>query len=108
MKFEPSQIKNHILDLGEVIINLDLKKTTEAFNRLTKIPFQEIYSQSKQIDLFNALDKGLISEPDFLKELQSQIGYQGPEEDVRKAWNSMLLDVPKERLNLLLRLQLKY
>jgi glucose-1-phosphatase len=108
MTLIPSQIKNIILDLGGVIINLDFDKTTTSFNQLMKIPFQDIYSQSKQTELFNKLDKGLISEPDFFKELQRLIEYTGPEEDIRNTWNAMLLDVPAYRLELLDRLKQKY
>jgi len=95
------EIKNIIFDLGGVIINLDYARTINAFNRLSEIPFESIYSQSGQADLFNRFDKGEISEFDFFSQIRRLIRYNGPDEDLLFAWNAMLLDVPEERLDVL-------
>ncbi|HRD40766.1 MAG TPA: HAD family phosphatase, partial [Bacteroidia bacterium] len=70
-------IKNVIFDLGGVIINLDVNKTIVEFNKLSKIPFEQIYTQKQQTDLFNAIDKGEISEKDFFTEIAKQIQFDG-------------------------------
>jgi putative hydrolase of the HAD superfamily len=101
-------VKNIILDLGGVIINLDIPKTISEFNQLSALPFEHIYTQAEQSDLFSALDKGQISESDFFIELARLIQYQGPHDLLLKAWNAMLLDVPAHRLQLLLDLKNKY
>ncbi|MDI1356194.1 MAG: HAD family phosphatase [bacterium] len=94
-------IKNIIFDLGGVIIDLDMDRTIQAFNMISTVPFEEIYSQSNQIELFNEFDKGKLSDYDFFKQLRQQIRFEGPDEDLLFAWNAMLLDVPEERLELL-------
>jgi epoxide hydrolase-like predicted phosphatase len=101
-------IKNVIFDLGGVIINLDVNKTISEFNKLSKIPFEKIYTQKEQIDLFNLLDKGQISTTDFIGELKQKISYNGPESDLLDAWNAMLLDVPEERLDVLVEMKHNY
>jgi hypothetical protein len=58
-------IKNIIFDLGGVIIDLDMQATISAFNKLSSVRFEEFYTQATQIELFNAFDKGTISELDF-------------------------------------------
>lgn len=59
------EIKNIIFDLGGVIINLDTQRTIDAFNKISQIPFEDVYSQAGQIELFNLFDKGKISDFDF-------------------------------------------
>lgn len=102
------EIKNVIFDLGGVIINLDTNRTIAEFNRLSSIPFETLYTQAGQSDLFNLFDKGKISDFDFFSQLRKQIRYEGQEVDLLYAWNAMLLDVPSERLDLLVRMKQKY
>jgi glucose-1-phosphatase len=101
-------IKNIIFDLGGVIINLDINQTIFQFNALSKIPFESIYTQAKQNDLFNLFDKGKISENDFFKELKTLINYAGKREPILDAWNAMLLDIPERRLDTLVEAKNKY
>jgi len=101
-------IKNIIFDLGGVIINLDVNKTISEFNNLSYMPFEAIYTQANQIELFNAFDKGLISNEEFFSEIRKQIRYEGPEFELQKAWNAMLLDVPDRRLNVLVKMKQNY
>jgi glucose-1-phosphatase len=102
------EIKNIIFDLGGVIINLDTQLTIAEFNKLGRIPFEEVYSQASQTELFNLFDKGKISDFDFFSHLRKQIGYEGPEVDLLYAWNAMLLDVPEERLDILVEMKQNY
>lgn len=102
------EIKNIIFDLGGVIINLDTQRTIQEFNKLSRLPFEEFYTQSSQLELFNLFDKGKISEFDFFSELRKHIGYEGPEVDLLFAWNAMLGDVPEHRLDLLVDMKQNY
>ncbi len=101
-------IQSVIFDLGGVIINLDASRTISAFNKISQIPFQNIYTQAKQDELFSLLDVGKISTSDFLTEVKRQIRYNGPNEDVLSAWNAMLLTGPEERLVILVEMKHNY
>lgn len=103
-----SQIKNIIFDLGGVIINLDINRTINEFNKLATTPFEAIYTQLQQSPIFDQFDKGLISENDFFNELQIQIKAKVEKEDLILAWNAMLLDFPINRLKLLEKLKQHY
>jgi len=102
------QIKNIIFDLGGVIINLDINKTIQAFNKLSNIPFETIYTQLQQTPIFDKFDKGEISESDFFDELQIALALPISKEKLIFAWNAMLLDFPKHRLDLLQKLKPHY
>jgi putative hydrolase of the HAD superfamily len=103
-----NSVKNIIFDLGGVIINLDILATIEAFNQISEVPFESIYNQAKQNPIFNLFDKGEISEFDFFTELRKELRFEGSDEILYTAWNRMLLDVPEERLDLLVELKPQY
>lgn len=101
-------IKNIIFDLGGVIINLDINSTIWAMNRISHVPFERIYTQASQSNLFNLLDTGKISPEDFFKELKKELNYRGDDKALVDAWNAMLLDVPEHRLDVLVNAKQNY
>ena len=101
-------IKNIIFDLGGVIINLDVKKTISEFNRLSNVVFEDIYTSAQQIELFDLLDKGKISNEDFFNELKLKLEYKGNIENLENAWNAMILDIPEHRLDTLVEAKQNY
>ena len=103
-----SEIKNIIFDLGGVIINLDINKTVSEFNKLSKLPFEDIYTQLQQSSIFDLFDKGHISETDFFNELTSLTQTTATTHEIKQAWNAMLLDFPAHRLELLKKLKPRY
>ena len=103
-----SEIKNIIFDLGGVIINLDPNKTISEFNKLSKTPFEAIYTQLQQSTIFDLFDKGHISENDFFLELKNVTQTTATTHELKQAWNAMLLDFPAHRLELLKKLKPHY
>lgn len=103
-----SKINNIIFDLGGVIINLDIPKTINEFNKLSSIPFESIYTQLQQYPIFDLYDKGEISSDDFFNDLKKITKTDNDIPAIRKAWDAMLLDFPKHRLELLNSLKDKY
>jgi epoxide hydrolase-like predicted phosphatase len=103
-----SEIKAIIFDLGGVIINLDIPKTISEFNKLTHASFETIYTQANQVSIFDQFDKGEISEELFFEELNRLFSHQLSFKDMLLAWNAMLLDFPKHRLDLLSKLKSQY
>lgn len=102
------QIKNIIFDLGGVIINLDYGKTIAEFNKISKEPFEEIFTQLQQSPFFDQFDKGEISEVDFFSDILTALSIEISHKQFVHAWNAMLLDFPIERLELLKKLKSRY
>jgi glucose-1-phosphatase len=102
------EVKNIILDLGGVIINLDIPATISEFNKISAVPFEDLYTQAQQTEFFNQFDKGEISDFDFFNRIREHIRHTGRDEDLLYAWNAMLLDIPAKRLELLVKLKQKY
>lgn len=101
-------IKNIIFDLGGVIINLNPELTIQQFNKLSTVPFESLYTQKKQDELFNKFDKGEVSDFEFFTEIRRMLRFSGRDEDLLFAWNAMLLGVPEKRLDVLVECKLNY
>lgn len=103
-----NKVKNIIFDLGAVIININPELTAKAMKNLGFNDFEKSYSLFKQTDIFNKLEKGLINSDYLRNDLRKQVKSEITDQSFDKAWGEMLLDFPKERINLLKELGKKY
>ena len=101
-------VKNIIFDLGGVILNIDYQITVEAFKKLGIDDFEEIFSQYKQSTLSDDFETGRITELEFYEGIKTISGKDFTFEEYKNAWNALLLDLPKERINILKKLSEKY
>lgn len=108
MDIVKTKIKNIIFDLGGVILNINYSLLTEAFSKIGLPHFEEHFSQKQQRNLFDLYEKGLVSSQDFREKLKEHCKPGTTDTDIDKAWNSMLLDLPKERLDFLKRIKNHY
>lgn len=100
-----ASIKNIIFDFGGVILNIDYKLTENAFLQLGIKNFDKIYSQTTQKELFDVFEKGLIPTAEFRNQIRKYIQTDVSDMQIDAAWDSMLLDLPEERIDLLDRLK---
>lgn len=108
MKPEPSSIRNIIFDYGGVILNIDYNLTVEAFRQLGLKDFNKLYSKAIQTDLFDKLEKGDIDESFFFQTIRELSGMGLSDDNIRKAWNAIILDMPDKRIKLLEKLKVHY
>jgi len=101
-------IKNIIFDLGGVIINLDTQRTAEEMKKLGFLDFEKSYSLLNQKEIFDLLEKGLITPDQFRAEIRRQLNTSISDEQIDSAWSAMLLDFPQERIDLIKRVNQKY
>src|SRR5438477_4653228 len=101
-------IKAIIFDLGGVLLDIDFKKVCASFKTLGADKFEEIYSQHECDPIFQNLEIGKISEPDFCHALKKYTTESVTNEDIILAWNSILLDFRLSSLNHLKLLKNKY
>ena len=85
-------IKNYIFDFGDVFLNLDKPATAQELLKLGMIEFtDEMLSKNKEYE------KGLVSTEEFIGFYQTQFP-NATKEELKTAWNSILLDFPLYRL----------
>lgn len=101
-------IKNIIFDLGGVILNIDYNLTIQAFKDLGIQQFDRFYTQAQQSTIFDDIETGKTSPQDFINELKQLAGINVPDEKIINAWNAMLLNLPKERIELLKKVKSNY
>lgn len=104
-----NNIKTIIFDLGGVIIDLDVLKTIQQFSAFSGIPLTEVESLYHTHPSFLAFEKGMIGEATFRDEIRKIFHSETvADHAVDAAWNAMLIDLPRARLELLLSLKNKY
>jgi glucose-1-phosphatase len=101
-------IKNVLLDLGGVLLNLSFAKTEAAFAALGLDDFNAHFSQFRYTPIFEALEVGALSKEDFLIAFRAQTGIKAADREIVRAWNAMLLDFPQERMQWLHHLASRY
>ena len=103
-----SKIKNVVFDLGGVLINLDFDNCLNAFR---KAGFRDIEKQACQFRgkcFFSQFELGEISPEEFRKAIRKEVSEALSDHEIDDMWNLMLLDIPREKLDLLLKLREHY
>lgn len=98
------QLKDYefiLFDLGGVVIDLDYKATTEAFQELGSEDFNTLYSQALQSDLFDRYETGHISSMHFVNKLKEFLPNNCSPNVVVSAWNAMIKEFQPEKLSFL-------
>lgn len=95
-----SRVGAIIFDLGGVILNIDYDATIRAFQNLGIKDFQKHYTQAAQGGLFDSLEIGNISAGEFRDGIRV-FAPKLSDEQIDKAWNALLLDLPMNRIETL-------
>jgi glucose-1-phosphatase len=106
--FKEKQIQNIIFDYGGVILNIDYQLTVAAFKEIGLENFDQLYSEASQNHLFDKLETGKISPAEFRQEIREISGMLLSDTQIEHAWNEIILDMPRHRIDFLLKLKEKY
>ena len=84
-------IKNIVFDFGDIFINLDKKLFAEELQKI------HISQESEEVlPILQQYEMGLVSTDKFLAFFEERLHVS--QDKLKRAWNSILLDFPKERL----------
>lgn len=92
-------IRNLIFDLGGVLLNIDYRRTEEAFKQLGFSDFDAAYSQLQQTETFDLFETGDLSSLEFRDAIRELSGEKLSDRQIDDAWNAMILDLPKKHIN---------
>ena len=102
------KIKNIVFDLGGVLVDLDFKA---AINGLQKAGFANVKEQLMAFDqggIFQKFELGEMTAEEFRTAIRENSTVTLTDEEIDALWNAMLLEIPREKLELILDLRGKY
>ncbi len=102
------EFKNLIFDIGDVIVDIDYITTIGEFQKLSAVDFSEIVSYNKQNRIFDLFETGKITAQHFRNELKQFLKAGTSDEEITRAWNSILIHYPEQKISLLKELKTRY
>lgn len=102
-------IKNIIFDYGNVIFRIDFSRTQHSFTELGIRNVERFFAHTGHDQLFDEFEKGMISSAEFREGIRRIT--EKPElsdEQIDRAWNTLLIGVPPGNHELLLEAKKKY
>ncbi len=90
-----------IFDLGNVIIDIDYQRSLNLIKSLLPATFHPKVESFYATDFHKAYEKGLIDSHAFRNEVRAYFEQDWDDEKVDGLWNSLLGEIPKERLDLI-------
>ena len=100
-----SALKNIIFDLGNVIIDLDIPRTAHEMHSLLRHPDLQSEVWTSLEPTLHQYETGAISDELFINALIKHARPNVYAQQVIRAWNAMLIDIPAERLQYLTELK---
>jgi putative hydrolase of the HAD superfamily len=102
-------IKNIILDYGNVIFLIDFKRTQHTFTELGIENVERFFAHTGHDPLFDEFEKGNISSAEFRDGIRKITGIKSlTDEEIDGAWNTLLIGVPPVNHEILLELKKRY
>ena len=92
-------VKNIIFDLGNVLYDIDFNIMYDQFRELGIPDFQNHYTLNQSDELFFDLEKGFIDEVAFCNRFNQLYNLSLSQDQIIKAWNSLLKGYRKESLD---------
>jgi putative hydrolase of the HAD superfamily len=103
------KIKNIIFDYGNVIFEIDFKRTQDALLQLGITNSTEFFAHKSHHNLFNDFETAAITPAQFRAGIREAAGNNDlTDEEIDAAWNSLLIGVPPGIHDVLLKVKEKY
>ena len=95
-KIDLNGIKSIIFDFGNVLLNIDLRLSANAFAALGIKEGVDFWCGPDSSKLLISLEKGTITPDEFRKGALEMLVEGITNQQVNEAWNVLLLDLPEE------------
>lgn len=105
---QSSKIKNIIFDLGGVLLNINPLLSLLEFEKISGISQEELLKRLLSERIFEKIDTGSLNPTQFRSELCRIMNRTVSDSEIDRAWNILLLDFPKHRVELLKQLRKNY
>jgi putative hydrolase of the HAD superfamily len=95
------EFKNIIFDLGGVIVDIDINSTINALKQTLNLPPDTEPLKIMELSVFHQYETGTINSSEFINRLSQLSGTKVDPDLVIKAWDAMLITIPKKRIKLI-------
>ena len=103
-----SGIENLILDLGGVVVNIDVSRTALLFGKLGMKGLSAGHITSAAYPFFEQYETGKIPTGQFREGIRKAAGVPIPDFEIDSAWNSMITGIPRRMIELLQALRSRF
>lgn len=103
-----STFKAIIFDFGNVIIDIDFELLFKGFAEGSHKSVEEVKERMLSSNVFRRYESGFFTEPEFREVIRQTIGFPFNDNEIDRIWNSMLLQIPPNRIELIRYLNTKY
>ena len=101
-------MKNILFDFGNVLFDIDLPRIEREFQLLFGEKHGAVHRSLVSEKIFETWEVGGLTEPEFLEIISQKANPPIDPEIVRKSWNSIFMEMPAHRFEMLARLREKY
>ncbi len=102
------KIKHIIFDLGEVIINIDRQAVRNSMLDKGVRDIDRVHKILSEKNVYIDFETGALTEEQFREAIRAASGLPLSDREIDDTWNSMLLDIPRERIKFMTKLKSKY
>lgn len=107
-----TKFRNLIFDIGNVLVDIDYTVPIAEFQKLvppnTDFRFETVVSYTNQHNIFDLFEKGKVTVPQFRDGLKQLLKPDVTDAEIDLAWNSILINYPLAKFELLKQLKTRY
>lgn len=97
-----------IFDFGNVIIDIDFELVFKGFAESSGKSVEAVKKRMEDSQVFRRYESGFFENPEFREVIRQTIGFPFNDAEIDRIWNSMLLHIPPNRIELIRYLNTKY
>ncbi|MBC8319834.1 MAG: HAD family phosphatase [Bacteroidetes bacterium] len=94
-------IKNIIFDFGGVVLDIDPQLTINEFVKFGFNDFDKLMTSEFIDEIIGKFERGIITPEVFRTKLRTFLEIEITDQQLDDAWNSLLFDIPKERIEII-------
>ncbi len=101
-------IRNIIFDFGGVILDIDPQLTVSEFVKLGFTSFEKLMDPAFSEEIIGKFERGILTPELFRDRIKKFLELEITDQQLDDAWNSLLYDIPRERVEVIEQVKKKY
>ena len=94
--------------MGGVVIDIDFDLTFSALSDLAGKSIDEVKKIMGEINIWDQYERGELTDQEFVDTIRKSLDLKQTDEEIITAWNGLLLELPKRRIDLVKELNGRY